>query len=103
MRCKQPFKKSISRACWPDFPFQFRNPAFRPTLLPVAGKDVARSCTKFPPPSVQHIRVYFQPACHLGDGYTLFQPPDGGQLKLLRELPARQSYDSILHSMKNEP
>jgi hypothetical protein len=25
---------------------------------------------------------------HLGDRHPLFQPPDGGQLKFLRELPA---------------
>ena len=43
---------------------------------------------------MQHIRVYFQPTCYLGDQYTLFQPPDGGQLKLfvncLRDNPMTQ-------------
>jgi hypothetical protein len=86
----------------PDLPFQFRNPAFRPALFPIAGEDVARPCAEFPPSPMPHIRVYFQPACYLGDRYPLLQPPDGGQLKLLRELPARQSHDSILHSLKNE-
>jgi hypothetical protein len=32
----------------------------------------------------------------------LFQPPNRGKLKFFRELPARQSHDPILHSMKNE-
>jgi hypothetical protein len=39
---------------------------------------------------------------HLGDRYPLLQPPHCGQLELLGELPARQSYDSILHSMDFE-
>jgi len=85
-----------------DLPLQFRNPAFRPALLPVAGKDVPWPGTKFSSPTMQHIRVHFQPARHLGDRYPLFQPPNRGQLKFFRELPARQSHDPILHSMKNE-
>jgi hypothetical protein len=71
MRCKQPFKKIDLKGLLADLPLQFRNPAFRPTLLSIAGRDVARSCTKFPPPPVQHVRVYFQLARHLGDRYTL--------------------------------
>ena len=30
----------------------------------------------------------FQPGRHPGSRYPLLQPPNGGQLKLLRELPA---------------
>jgi hypothetical protein len=45
-----------------DLSFQFRHPAFAPALLPITGKCVARSLAELPAPSVQHVRVHFQPA-----------------------------------------
>jgi hypothetical protein len=64
MRCKHPFKKTISTVCWP----------------------ILRSSSEIRPSG-------------LCDRYPRLQSPYGGQLELLGELPARQSHDSILHSM----
>lgn len=41
-----------------------------------------------PAPPMQHIRIDLQSARHLGNRYSVFQPPDTGQLELLREQPA---------------
>jgi hypothetical protein len=51
-------------------------------------KRIARTLAELPTPTVQNVRVYLQPARHLSDRYALFQPPNGRQFKLLRELPA---------------
>ena len=96
MRCKHPFKKSISSACWPIFTFQFRDPPFRPALFPVAGKGVAWPLPELPPPAMQYVGVNLQRPRHFADRDSLLQPPYRGQLELLGELPARQPHDSIL-------
>jgi hypothetical protein len=97
-----PFQKIDLQRLLADLPFQIRYPTFRPPRLSIAGKCVTGSLAELPAPAVQHIRVHFQPTCYLRDRYPLFQPPDGGQFKLLRELPAYCTHDSILHSLDFE-
>ena len=83
-----PLQKINLQRLLAHFPLKLSNPALGPALLPITRKCVPRTLTEFPAPPVQHVRVHFQPARHLGNRYPLFQPPDGGQFKLLRELPA---------------
>jgi hypothetical protein len=88
-RCAQaPLQKIDFQSLLADLPFQLRHPALRPTLFSITWKRVARTLSKLPAPPMQHVRVHFQPAGHLGNRDPLFQPPDGGQFKFLRELPA---------------
>jgi hypothetical protein len=85
-----------------DFPLQLGNLAFLRAPLSVAGKSLGPVVPQLAPPAVQHVGVYLAGAGHLGQRSPQVQPPDGLFLKLFRELPSRQSHDSILHLMKNE-
>src|SRR6266702_4004478 len=71
-----------------DLALQLCDPAFRPALLAIARKDVARALAELPAPAMQHVGVDLQRARRFPDGYPLFQPPHGGQFKLLGELPS---------------
>jgi len=71
-----------------DLPFQLGDPALRPALFAVAGKGVPGPLAELPPPPLQNVGSYLQRAGRLSHRNPLFQPPDGGQFKLLRELPA---------------
>jgi hypothetical protein len=71
-----------------DLPFQLGNPALRPTLFAIAGKDVTGSLAELPPTSLQNVGADLQRTCRFRDRYPLFQPPDGGQFELLGELPS---------------
>src|SRR5450755_4527340 len=97
-----PLQKIDLQRLLADLALQLGDAAFRPALLAVARKDIARSLTELPPPAVQHVGVHLQRPRRLAHGYPLFQPPYSGQFELLGELPTRQSHDSILHSMKIE-
>src|SRR5579862_2940300 len=79
---KNRFPAPAGRLCAPVPP-----PGLRSSAL-CCRESVAWSLAELPAPAVQQVRVYFQAARHFGYRYPLFQPPDGGQLKLLRELPA---------------
>ena len=85
-----------------DLPLQIRHTPLRPARLSIARKCLTRPLAELLSPSVQHVRAHFQPARHLCHRNPLLQPPDGGQLELLSELPAYCSHDSILHSMDFE-
>ena len=61
-----PLQKIDFQSLLTHFPLQFRDPAFGPTLLPITGKRVTRTLAELPAPAMQHVRIYFQPACHLG-------------------------------------
>jgi hypothetical protein len=66
MRCKHPFKKSISRAL-ADLALQFRYAAFGPALLSLTRKYIAWPLANLTPPAVQHVWVHFQRPRHLAD------------------------------------
>jgi hypothetical protein len=83
-----PLQKINLQSLLAHLPFQFRYSAFRPALFSMARKRIARTLAELPTPTVQHVRIYLQPSRHFSDRYPLFQPPDGRQFKLLRELPA---------------
>jgi hypothetical protein len=97
-----PLQKIDLHGLLTDFALQFRDPPFRPALLAVARKRVARAVAKLTAPAVQYVGVDLQRPRHFGDRHPLLQPPHGGQLELLGELPTRQSHDSILRSMDFE-
>src|SRR5579884_1656037 len=85
-----------------DLALQFGDLALGPAPGPVAGKRVARPLAELPPPAVQNLGTHLQRPRRLSDRDPLFQPPDGGQLELLRELPTCKAHDSSLHSMDFE-
>src|SRR6188474_2731482 len=70
MRCKHPFKKSISSDCWPILR---SNSAIRPPFLPIARKRVSRSLTELPPPPLQYIGTHFQRPRRFGHRNPLLQ------------------------------
>jgi hypothetical protein len=92
MRCKHPFKKSISA----DLAFEVADAPVCPALLSVARKRVARPLPTLTPPAVQDVGIHLQRPRHLANRTPAFQPPHGSQLELLREHPSRQPHDSIL-------
>jgi hypothetical protein len=61
MRCKHPFKKVNLQCLLTDLAFQFRYPAFRLTLFPVARKRLAHACPELPFPAVQQVRITSDP------------------------------------------
>jgi hypothetical protein len=83
-----PLQKIDLQSLLAHLPFQLSYSAFRPALFSMARKRIARTLAELPTPTVQHIRVYLQPARHFSNRYPLFQPPDGRQFNFLRELPA---------------
>src|SRR6516165_12381703 len=97
-----PLQKIDLQRLLTDLALQLRDPAFRPALLAVARKHIARTLTELSPPAMQHVGVDLQRPRRFADRYPLFQPPDGGQFELFGELPTRQPHDSILHSMDFE-
>lgn len=86
-----------------DLTFQFCNPAFRPAPVAIAAKGVSRRLPELPPPAMQHVRAYLQRPRDLADRNSSFQPRNSSELELFRELPERQSDDTILRSMDFVP
>jgi hypothetical protein len=54
-----------------DLPFQLGNPALRPTLFAVAGKDVTGSLAELPPPSLQNVGTDLQRTCRFRESIPL--------------------------------
>ena len=102
MRCKHARKKSISMACWPTLR---SSPAILPSSAPLAwsGKGLACRLPELALPAMQIVRTDLQPASTSAMEAPDLQPPNRLQLKLPGELPARNSHDSILHSLKIMP
>ena len=102
MRCKHPFKKSISSACWPTFR---SSSATRPSdqrCFPLPGNALPGPWRNSRRQRCSTFGFTSNARATSADRYPLFQPPHGGQLELFGELPSRQSHDSILHSMNFE-
>ena len=94
MRCKQPFKKSVSRACRPTLRSSWAVMRLFPAAFAFTGKGVAGSLAKFPPPTVQQVGIDLKgPADRSGRG-ALLQLLQRRQLELLRESPSRQTHHS---------
>jgi hypothetical protein len=89
-----PLQKINLQCLLANLPLQFGDPAFRPALFAVAGESISGPLAELLPPPLQDIRAHLQRAGRFRNRYPLFQPPDGGQLELFRELPSRQSHDS---------
>src|SRR4051794_40846102 len=50
---------------------------------------------------MQNVGVHFTGTRHFGHRCPRIQPPNGGFLKLPRELPSIKTHDTILHSLRN--
>jgi len=94
-----PLQKIDFHSLLPDFALQLCHFGLIPAPLSHTGKRVAGAMAKFLPPPMQQIRVDFKGAGHLGGRRPHLQLPNRSQLHFFRELPSRQSHESILHSM----
>jgi hypothetical protein len=85
-----------------DLALQLRYTAFLPAPLTQTRKRVARPLAELAPPAVQHVGIDLKGPRHFGDRSPCFEPLQRGQLELPRELPSRQTHDSVLPQLEME-
>jgi hypothetical protein len=81
--------------------FQRSDAIFIGAIPARSGKRLSAKLAQLAPPAVQNVRVYLAGTGHFGHRCSQLQPPNGGFLKLPRELPSIQAHDTILHSRGN--
>jgi hypothetical protein len=81
--------------------FQRSDAIFIGAIPARSGKRLSAKLAQLAPPAVQNVRVYLAGTGHFGHRCSQLQPPNGGFLKLPRELPSIQTHDTILHSLGN--